>query len=195
MKKIYQITEHVEEVSHKKMNWDKFNEDPINYLYGISDQNFVDIEKEFDNEADALEFLKENPFNVAMYPDYVLIQWYEMGCVTIDEDGDKINYESIDASRLTRDIDKLNSIRDEAVAGLDTTEFRYVVLANEYFDDDSDWNDFVLYSSDFVKACDMLAEGHRRSTAYGDTFKIAIVDTSENKCVVMIDFDDISDYI
>nr|DAS52876.1 MAG TPA: hypothetical protein [Caudoviricetes sp.]DAY40690.1 MAG TPA: hypothetical protein [Caudoviricetes sp.] len=195
MKKIYQITEHVEEVSHRRMNWDKFNEDPTNYLYSISDQNFVDVTKEFDNEADAEKFICEHPFNVIMYPDYVFIQWYEMGCVTIDEDGDEINYESIDASRLTRDVDKLNSIRDEAVAGLDTTEFRYVVLANEYFAEDSDWNDFTLYSSDFVKACDMLAEEYRRSTVYDDTFKIALVDVAENKCVGMIDFGDISDYI
>ena len=195
MKKIYQITEHVEEVSHKKMNWDKFNEDPINYLYGISDQNFVDVAAEFDNEADAEEFLREHPISVTMYPEYQLVQWYELGSVEIDEDGDKINYESIDASRLTRDVDKLNSIRDETVAGLDTTEIRYVVLANEYFDEDSDWSDFVLYSSDFVKACDMLAEEYRRSTVHDNTFKIAVVDVSENKRVGMIDFDDISDYI
>lgn len=100
MKKIYQITEHVEEVSHKKMNWDKFNEDPINYLYSISDQNFVDVEKEFDNEADAERFIDEHPIKVTPFPEYHLIQWYELGCATIDEDGDKINYESMDASRL-----------------------------------------------------------------------------------------------
>lgn len=195
MKKIYQITEHIEEVSHRRMNWEKFNEDPVNYLYSISDQNFVDVTKEFDNEIDAEAFLNEHPFSVTRYPEYYLIQWYEMGCVTIDKDGDEINYESIDASRLTRDVDKLNSIRDAAVAGLDTTEFKYIVLANEYFAEDSDWSDFTLYSSDFVKACDMLAEEYRRSTVYDDTFKIAIVDVAENKCVGMIDFDDISDYI
>lgn len=195
MKKIYQITEHIEEVNHRRMNWDKFNEDPLNYLYGISDQNFVDTVKEFNNEADATKFIEEHPINVTQFPDYYLIQWYEMDCATIDEDGDEVNCESIDASRLTRDVDKLNSIRDAVVAGLDTTEFKYIVLANEYFAEDSDWNDFTLYSSDFVKACDMLAEEYRRSTVHDNTFKIAVVDVSENKCVGMIDFDDISDYI
>ena len=100
MKKVYKITEHVEEIRHRDMNWEKFNEDPINYLYSISDQNFVDVAAEFDNEAEAEEFLGEHPFNVTRYPDYQLIQWYELGCATIDEDGDEINYESMDASRL-----------------------------------------------------------------------------------------------
>lgn len=100
MKKVYQITEHVEEIRHRDMNWKKFNEDPINYLYSISDQNFVDVTKEFDNEADAEEFIREHPISVAGYPEYQLIQWYELGCATIDEDGDEINYESMDASRL-----------------------------------------------------------------------------------------------
>ena len=151
--------------------------------------------KEFDNEADAEEFIREHPINVAGYPEYQLIQWYELGCATIDEDGDEINYESIDASRLTRDVDKLNSIRDAVINGLESKTFRYVVLANEYFDEDSDYSDFTLYSSDFVEACDMLAEEHRKSTVYDDTFKIAIVDYIADKCVGMIDFDTIADFI
>ena len=195
MKKVYQITEHIEEIRHRDMNWKKFNEDPINYLYSISAQNFVDVTKECDNLADAEKFINEHPINVAGYPDYQLIQWYEMDCVTIDEDGDEVNCESIDASRLTRDVDKLNSIRDAVINGLEAKTFRYVVLANEYFDEDSDYSDFTLYSSDFVEACDMLAEEYRKSTVYDDTFKIAIVDYVANKCVGMIDFDTIDDFI
>ena len=135
MKKIYQVTEHCEEIRHKDMDWEKFNEDPINWLYSLSDQNFVDVEKEFDNEGEAQEFINEHPIDISPFPDYYLIRWYELGSVELDEDGDEVNYESIDASRLTRNVDKLNSIRDDIVAGLDKTEFKYVVLANEYFDD------------------------------------------------------------
>lgn len=99
-KVLYRITEHCQEIRFANMDWEKFIANPFNYLHGISDQNFIDIDKEFGLKEDAEKYVKEHPIRITRFPDYFLIQWLELNKATFDEDGEEVSCDLVNVSEL-----------------------------------------------------------------------------------------------
>lgn len=99
-KVLYRITEHYQEIRFANMDWEKFIADPFNYLHGISDQNFIDIDKEFGLKEDAEKYVKGHPILIKRFPDYFLIQWLELNKATFDEDGEEVSCDLVNVSEL-----------------------------------------------------------------------------------------------
>lgn len=99
-KVLYRITEHCQEIRFANMDWEKFIADPFNYLYGISDQNFIDIDKKFGLKEDAEKYVKRHPILIKRFPDYFLIQWLELNKATFDEDGEEVSCDLVNVSEL-----------------------------------------------------------------------------------------------
>lgn len=99
-KVLYRITEHCQEIRFANMDWEKFIADPFNYLYGISDQNFIDVDKEFELKEEAKKYIAGHPILISRFPDYFLIQWLELNKVTFDEDSEEISCDLFSVSEL-----------------------------------------------------------------------------------------------
>ena len=97
---LYRITEHCQEIRFANMDWEKFIADPFNYLHGISDQNFIDIDKEFGLKEDAEKYVNGHPILIKRFPDYFLIQWLELNKAAFDEDGDEVSCDLVSVSEL-----------------------------------------------------------------------------------------------
>ena len=99
-KTVYIITEHSQEIRFANMDWEKFINNPSNYLQDISGVDFVDAGGEFTLKEEAERYITEHPIYITRFPDYFIIQWLELIKVTFDEDIDEVSYDLVSTSKL-----------------------------------------------------------------------------------------------
>lgn len=99
-KTVYIITEHSQEIRFADMDWEKFINDPSNYLQDISGVDFVDAGGEFILKSEAERYITEHPIHIKRFPEYFIIQWLELIEVIFDRDINEVSYDLVSMSKL-----------------------------------------------------------------------------------------------
>lgn len=97
---LYRTVWRSQEVEFKDMDWDALISDTFNYLCSLSDQRFIEADREFTLKTEAEKYIKEHPICIKRLPNCFFIRWLELHEVVFTEDDCEAGFDLLGAMLL-----------------------------------------------------------------------------------------------
>lgn len=115
---LYRTVWRSQEIEFKNMNWDALISDTFNYLCNLSDQRFIEVDREFILKSEAEKYIKEHPICIKRLPNCFFIRWLELHEVVFNEDDYEVGFDLLSFSELFA-VSKLDLMNTPIVSNFD----------------------------------------------------------------------------